>query len=67
MTVHCRLNKEARTANIGLAIWWLKCCYELPTGFGMQGLTAGILLNYSDKKTPYRQAEKRYVASKTTL
>ena len=47
---------KARTANIGLAIWRLKCFYET----FVQGSTAGILLNFCAKNPPHRQAEKRY-------
>ena len=46
---------KARTANIGLAIWRLKCFYET----FVQGSTAGILLNFCTKNPPHRQAEKR--------
>jgi hypothetical protein len=41
--------------NIGLAIWRLKCFYET----FVQGSTAVILLNFSAKNPPHRQAEKR--------
>ena len=41
--------------NIGLAIWRLKCFYET----FVQGSTAVILLNFSAKFPPHRQAEKR--------
>jgi hypothetical protein len=47
--------KEARTANIGLAIWRLKCFYET----FLQGSTAVILLNFCTENSPHRQAEKR--------
>mgnify|MGYP003350134461 CR=1 FL=1 len=50
------MNKENRTANIGLAIWRLKCFYET----FVQGSKAVILLNFSAKNPPHRQAEKRY-------
>lgn len=50
--------KEARTANIGLAIWRLKCFYET----FVQGSTAVILLNFSTKLPPHRKARKRYAA-----
>src|SRR5690606_13931095 len=43
------------TANIGLAIWRLKCFYET----FVQGSTVGILLNFCAKNPPHRQAEKR--------
>jgi hypothetical protein len=42
--------------NIGLAIWRLKCFYEI----FVQGSTAVILLNFCAKNPPHRQAEKRY-------
>lgn len=48
-------NQENRTANIGLAIWRLKCFYET----FVQGSTAVILLNISAKNPPHRQAAKR--------
>jgi hypothetical protein len=51
------MNKENRTANIGLAIWRLKCIYET----FVQGSTFGILMNFSAKYPPHRQAENRYV------
>ena len=41
--------------NIGLAIWRLKCFYEI----FVQGSTTAILLNFSAKYPPHRQAEKR--------
>jgi hypothetical protein len=47
---------KARTTNIGLAIWRLKCFYEA----FVQGSTAGILLNFCAKNPPHRQAENRY-------
>jgi hypothetical protein len=40
---------------IGLAIWRLKCFYET----FVQGSTAVILLNFSAKNPPHRQAENR--------
>jgi hypothetical protein len=43
-------------ANIGLAIWRLKCFFET----FMQGSTLGILMNSGAKNPPHRQAEKRY-------
>jgi hypothetical protein len=49
--------KEQRTANIGLAIWRLKCFYET----FVQGSTAVILMNFSAKNPPHRQAENRCV------
>ena len=42
-------------ANIGLAIWRLKCFYET----FVQGSTAVILLNFCAKIPPHRQAENR--------
>jgi len=45
------------TANIGLAIWRLKCFYET----FVQGSTAVILLNFCAKNPPHRQAENRYL------
>ncbi len=41
--------------NIGLAIWRLKCIYDT----FVQSSTLGILLNFSAKNPPHRQAEKR--------
>ena len=58
--------KQARTANIGLAIWRLKFFYET----FVQGSTVVILLNFCAKNPPHRQAEKRYLQfpySKTEL
>ena len=46
---------KARTANIGLAIWRLKCFYET----FVQGSTLGILLNFCAINPPHRQAENR--------
>jgi hypothetical protein len=40
------------SANIGLAIWRLKCFYET----FVQGLTAVILLKFCAKNPPHRQA-----------
>ncbi|RZJ99250.1 MAG: hypothetical protein EOO46_22695 [Flavobacterium sp.] len=48
--------KEARTANIGLAISRLKCFYET----FVQGSTAVILLKFCAKNPPHRQAENRW-------
>jgi hypothetical protein len=48
-------NERITTANIGLAIWRLKCFYET----FVQGSTAVILLNISAKNPPHRQAENR--------
>ncbi len=50
-------NKEQRPANIGLAIWRLKCLYET----FVQGSTSVILLNFCAKNPPLRQAAKRYL------
>ncbi len=44
-------------ANIGLAIWRLKCFYET----FVEGSTAGILLNFCAKTPPHRLAEKRWL------
>jgi hypothetical protein len=41
--------------NIGLAIWRLKCIYEI----FVQSSSAVILLNICAKNPPHRQAEKR--------
>lgn len=41
--------------NIGLAIWRLKCFYEI----FVQGSTAVILLNFCAKNPPHRQAVNR--------
>ena len=49
--------QRTTTANIGLAIWRLKCFYEI----FVQGSTAVILLNFCAKNPPHRQAEKRYL------
>jgi hypothetical protein len=51
------IENKARTANIGLAIWRLKCFYEK----FVQGSTAVILFNFCAKNPPHRQAESRYV------
>ena len=51
------MNKQ-RPANIGLAIWRLKCFYET----FVQDSTAVILLNISVKNPPHRQAENRYAS-----
>ena len=45
------------SANIGLAIWRLKCFYET----FVQGSTAVILLNFCASNPPHRQAAKRYL------
>ncbi|WP_299289134.1 hypothetical protein [uncultured Mucilaginibacter sp.] len=47
-------NKET-SANIGLAIWRLKCFSET----FVQGSTAVIILSFCAKNPPHRQAEKR--------
>ncbi|WP_103727215.1 hypothetical protein, partial [Flavobacterium croceum] len=46
---------KTTTANIGLAIWRLKCFYEK----FVQGSTAVILLNFCAKNPPHRQAVNR--------
>jgi len=46
---------KQRTANIGLAIWRLKCSYQ-PF---VQGSTAVILFNFCANNPPHRQAENR--------
>jgi len=51
-----QIRKEARTANIGLAIWRLKCFYEK----FVQVSAAVILLKICAKNPPHRQAENRY-------
>jgi hypothetical protein len=56
-----RINKQ-RPANIGLAIWRLRCFYET----FVQGSTLGILMNFGAKNPPHRQAENRYLQLKTT-
>ena len=47
--------RRTTTANIGLAIWRLKCFYET----FVQGSTAVILLNFCAENPPHRQAENR--------
>jgi len=47
--------RNATTANIGLAIWRLKCFYET----FVQGFTAVILLNFCAKNPRLRQAPGR--------
>jgi hypothetical protein len=47
--------KKQRTANIGLAIWRLKCFCEA----FVQGSTSGIPLNFCAENPPLRQAENR--------
>ncbi|MFV0469100.1 MAG: hypothetical protein ACK5MK_09270 [Dysgonomonas sp.] len=47
--------KEERTANIGLAIWRLKCFYET----FVQGSTAAILMNFC--------AKNRHIAKPKTV
>jgi hypothetical protein len=49
------MTMNARTHNIGLAIWGLKCFYETL----VQGSTVVILLNFCAKNPPHRKAEKR--------
>jgi hypothetical protein len=51
--------REGFQFNIGLAIWRLNCFYET----FVQGSTAGILLNFSAKSPPHRQAPKRQVVN----
>ena len=53
-------NKEQRPANIGLAIWRLKCFYET----FVQGSTSVILLNICAKIPPHRQAVNRQAVKK---
>ncbi len=48
MSIILVIDKEARTANIGLAIWRLKCFHET----FVQGSTAVILLNLCAKNPP---------------
>ena len=52
-----RSERKAAT-NIGLAIWRLKCFYQT----FVQSSTTVILLNFSAKNPPHRQAENRYRA-----
>jgi hypothetical protein len=47
--------KKQRTANIGLAIWRLKCFYET----FMQGSTFVLPLNFGAKNPPLSQAANR--------
>jgi len=49
------INDRKPAGNIGLAIWRLKCFYET----FVQGSTAVILLNFSAKNPPHRQAVGR--------
>jgi hypothetical protein len=58
MVLTDRHRRRNTTANIGLAIWRLKCFYET----FVQGSTAVILLNFCAKIPPHRQAENRYAA-----
>jgi hypothetical protein len=48
-------NRQKTATNIGLAIWRLKCFYEV----FVQGSTAGILMNFSAENPPHRQAVNR--------
>ena len=48
--------QKQRPANIGLAIWRLKCFYET----FVQGSAVVILLNFFAKNPPHRQAENRW-------
>lgn len=59
------MTMNARTHNIGLAIWRLKCYYKT----FVQGSTTVILLNFCANNPPHRQAENRYlqVLRKSTL
>lgn len=50
------MEKEQRTANIGLPQWGVKCFYETFVG----KRTAVHLLNISAKNPPLRQAAKRW-------
>jgi hypothetical protein len=54
---------KTTTANIGLAIWRLKCFYET----FVQGSTAVILLNFCARNPPHRQAENVVRHFKMTL
>jgi hypothetical protein len=54
------VDSKARTANIGLAIWRLKCFYET----FVQGSTSVILLNFCAKNPPHRQDETRQAVKK---
>ncbi len=49
------MTNRKTTANIGLAIWRLKCFYEK----FVHSSTAVILSNFCAKNPPHRQAEKR--------
>ena len=47
------MTKEARTANIGLAVWWLKGFHEV----FVQGSTLGILLSFCTKNRHITKSE----------
>lgn len=47
---------KKQTVNIRLEIWWLNCFYEI----FVKGSMAGILLYFSTKNPPHRQAKYRY-------
>lgn len=57
------MEKEQRTANIGLPQWGVKCFYETFVG----KRTAVHLLNISAKNPPLRQAAKRWLLYFRTL
>jgi hypothetical protein len=48
-------NEIMPVANIGLAIWRLKCFYET----FVQGSSFGILMKFCAKNPPHRQAAER--------
>jgi len=48
---------KQRTPNIGLAIWRLKCFYEI----FVQGSTLVFQLNFCAKHPPHRQEENRWL------
>lgn len=48
--------ERSTTGNSGLAIWRVSCSYET----FLQGLSSVILLNFSAKIPPHRQAAKRW-------
>jgi len=49
------LTKEKqRTANIGLAIWWLTCFYET----FVQGSAFVLCMTFCAKNPPHRQLER---------
>lgn len=63
MLVETALRNRTTTANIGLAIWRLKCFYETFA----QGSTAVILLNFSAKLPPHRQPAERQAVKKPKI